>query len=298
LNDKKVVGVVGSVADIFKVIVTNIIALHSSDEVKLVLVYNASIMKDLQWANDLPHVWSGDRKQRYVATNKEEAKTLFSNLDELILEREATLSKDDPRTPTFVVLVLDETLVEDIPFRRHLINTENSIGVTTVFFGKRFNNIPKECVAIIQKDSDICGMYIKNENNNRFINYTADEISDDLIRKIAAQINQIPVKIEKGKASVPDRVTFLDMYRVGNVGALEIMNHWGTNSSDKTLAAPIGLKAGGEAFCLDIHEKYHGCHGLVAGTTGSGKSEFLQAYILSMMINYSPNEVAFVLVDF
>ena len=44
------------------------------------------------------------------------------------------------------------------------------------------------------------GMYIKNENNNRFINYTADEISDDLIRKIAAQINQIPVKIEKGKA--------------------------------------------------------------------------------------------------
>ena len=51
-------------------------------------------------------------------------------------------------------------------------------------------------------------------------------------------------------------------------------------------------------FCLDIHEKYHGCHGLVAGTTGSGKSEFLQTYILSMMINYSPNEVAFVLVDF
>lgn len=298
LKDKKVVGVVGSVADIFKVIVTNIIALHSSDEVKLVLVYNASVMKDLQWANDLPHVWSGDRKQRYVATNKEEAKTLLSNLDGLILEREATLSKDELRTPAFVVLVLDETLVEDIPFRRHLINPENSIGVTTVFFGKRFNSIPKECVAVIQKDSDICGMYIKNENNNRFINYTADEISDDLIRKIAAQINQIPVKTEKGKASIPDRVTFLDMYRVGNVGALEIMNHWGTNSSDKTLAAPIGLKAGGEAFCLDIHEKCHGCHGLVAGTTGSGKSEFLQAYILSMMINYSPNEVAFVLVDF
>lgn len=298
LNDKKVVGVVGAVEDVFKVMVTNIIALHSSDEVKLVLVYNSSVMKELQWANDLPHVWSGDRKQRYVATNKDEAKTLFSNLDELILEREATAAKEAPRTPTYVVLVLDETLVEDIPFKRHLINPDNNLGVTTVFFGKRFNNIPKECVAIIQKDSDICGMYIKNENNNRFINFTADNISDELMHKISAQINQIPVKIEKGKASIPDRVTFLDMYKVGNVGALEIMNRWGTNSSNKTLAAPIGLKAGGEAFCLDIHEKYHGCHGLVAGTTGSGKSEFLQAYILSMMINYSPNEVAFVLVDF
>ena len=55
--------------------------------------------------------------------------------------------------------------------------------------------------------------------------------------------------------------------------------------------------AGGEVFSLDLHEAYHGCHGLVAGTTGSGKSEFLQAFILSLAINYSPKEVAFVLVD-
>ncbi len=298
LKEKKVVGVVGATVDLFKVIVTNLISLHSADEVKLVLVYDTSQLNDLQWANDLPHVWSGDRTQRYVATTKEEAKTLFSNLDEMIQEREATLSKDDPRTPAFVVLVMNESLVEDIPFRRHLINAENHVGVSTVFFGKRFNNIPKECVGIIQKDAEICGMYVKNENNNRFINFVADNISGELIHRISADINKIPVKIEKGKASVPNRVTFLDMYRVGNVEALEIMNHWGTNASDKSLAAPIGLKAGGEAFYLDIHEKYHGCHGLVAGTTGSGKSEFLQAYILSMMINYSPNEVAFVLVDF
>ena len=37
---------------------------------------------------------------------------------------------------------------------------------------------------------------------------------------------------------------------------------------------------------------------VLMGTTGSGKSEFLQAFILSMAINYSPKEVAFVLVDF
>ncbi len=298
LRDKRVIGVVGAVSDVFKVIVTNVITLHSPEEVKLVLVYNSSATKDMQWANDLPHVWSADRRQRYVATSREEAKTLFSSLDEVMLKREATLSKDDQRTPAFVVLVLDETLVEDIPFRRYLTNKENRVGVTTLFFGKRFNSIPKECVAIIQKDSDVCGIYIKNENNNRFISYVADEIDDSLMRDIATQINRIPIKTEKGKASIPDRVTFLDMYKVGNVGALEIMNHWCTNSSDKTLAAPIGLKAGGEVFSLDIHEKYHGCHGLVAGTTGSGKSEFLQAYILSMMINYSPSEVAFVLVDF
>lgn len=44
---------------------------------------------------------------------------------------------------------------------------------------------------------------------------------------------------------------------------------------------------------LDVHEKYHGPHGLVAGTTGSGKSETLQSYILSLAINYSPDDVGF-----
>lgn len=49
---------------------------------------------------------------------------------------------------------------------------------------------------------------------------------------------------------------------------------------------------------LDVHEKYHGPHGLVAGTTGSGKSETLQSYILSLAINYSPDDVGFFIIDY
>ena len=68
------------------------------------------------------------------------------------------------------------------------------------------------------------------------------------------------------------------MYKAGNVQELDIEYHWDNNNSAKSLAAPIGVMAGGDVFSLDIHESYHGCHGLVAGTTGSGKSEFLQAF--------------------
>ena len=49
---------------------------------------------------------------------------------------------------------------------------------------------------------------------------------------------------------------------------------------------------------LDLHEKFHGPHGLIAGMTGSGKSEFIITYILSMCINYSPDDVAFILIDY
>lgn len=64
------------------------------------------------------------------------------------------------------------------------------------------------------------------------------------------------------------------------------------------MAAPLGVKSGNEVIYLDLHERYHGPHGLVAGTTGSGKSEILQTYILSMATLFHPYEVGFVIIDF
>ena len=49
---------------------------------------------------------------------------------------------------------------------------------------------------------------------------------------------------------------------------------------------------------LDLHEKYHGPHGLIAGTTGSGKSELLLTFILSLAVEYSPEDIAFFLIDY
>ncbi|EGD39898.1 FtsK/SpoIIIE family protein, partial [Streptococcus sanguinis SK160] len=39
---------------------------------------------------------------------------------------------------------------------------------------------------------------------------------------------------------------------------------------------------------LNLHEKAHGPYGLIAGTTGSGKSETIQSYILSLAVNFHP----------
>ena len=96
------------------------------------------------------------------------------------------------------------------------------------------------------------------------------------------------------KVGIPERISFLSMYQAGNVHMLEIERRWRESKISRSMAAPIGMKRDGELFYLDIHEKYHGCHGLVAGMTGSGKSEFLQEYILSLMLNYSPDDIAFI----
>lgn len=64
------------------------------------------------------------------------------------------------------------------------------------------------------------------------------------------------------------------------------------------MAVPLGVRSKDDIVYLDLDEKHHGPHGLVAGTTGSGKSEILQSYILNMAIHFSPDEVGFLIIDF
>ena len=88
------------------------------------------------------------------------------------------------------------------------------------------------------------------------------------------------------------------MYDAGRIEQLNILQRWMINDSTKSLQAPIGIDTNGMQIVLDIHEKAHGPHGLIAGSTGSGKSEFIITYILSLAVNYHPNDVAMILIDY
>ena len=62
-----------------------------------------------------------------------------------------------------------------------------------------------------------------------------------------------------------------------------------------TLRAVVGAAAG-EPHALDL--RLHGPHALLGGTTGAGKSELLQTWILAMAAAHSPQRVTFLLVDY
>lgn len=68
--------------------------------------------------------------------------------------------------------------------------------------------------------------------------------------------------------------------------------------SKESLAVPIGCSLLGETIKIDLHEKGHGPHGLIAGMTGSGKSELLLSLLLGLMMTHSPWDLQVVLIDF
>lgn len=301
MHNNHTIGIIGSQKNIRTILnetILNIIALHSYDEVKLVIVSSPKQEHTFESFRNVPHIWSNDKKVRYFSTTPDEVHFIFNIIDESIKVWEGKQDNSDISMPYYIVVVTEPGLVEKEALLRYMNDDDNQVGLTTIFAYGDITRLPKSCKTIIQSDETRTGYYIKNRNANRFIPFTLDTVDANLIHSFASELSRLPIKRDSRSLGIADRISFLQMYKAGNVEELDIESHWDNNNSAKSLAAPIGVIAGGEVFSLDLHEAYHGCHGLVAGTTGSGKSEFLQAFILSLAINYSPKEVAFVLVDF
>ncbi len=81
-----------------------------------------------------------------------------------------------------------------------------------------------------------------------------------------------------------------DVEDLDDAGA--VLSRWAVSSG---LRAQIGAGVDG-TVTVDLRED--GPHGLVAGTTGSGKSELLQSLICSLALNNPPSRMNFLLVDY
>ena len=90
---------------------------------------------------------------------------------------------------------------------------------------------------------------------------------------------------------------FLDLYQVCDVKDLHIKKRWNKHY-ENSLEVPIGIDEEKKILYLDAHASKHGPHGILAGMTGAGKSEWLMTYILSLCITFSCEKVSFVIVDY
>lgn len=91
---------------------------------------------------------------------------------------------------------------------------------------------------------------------------------------------------------------FFSIQNMERVTMHDIYERWHRNDINEGLLAVIGTDKNGEHILLDLNEKKDGPHGLVAGMTGSGKSELIITMLLSIALNYSYEDVNFALIDF
>ena len=99
--------------------------------------------------------------------------------------------------------------------------------------------------------------------------------------------------MDEDEGSIPDALRLVDVAKVDLDNPQSIVARWAAGG--RTTSAVVGASADG-VFSLDL--KHDGPHGLVAGTTGSGKSEFLQTLVASLAVENRPEAINFVLVDY
>lgn len=303
LGKINILGIVGNrekQIDLIRLIITRLSVTHCYDEVKIAMLYGKKEQHIWEFVKWLPHSWSDNRKIRMMADDRDGAYFAISHLKEIYEDR-SNLGRDAKASsylPHYVVFITDYELVSKDAGMRDFIENSADCGFTFVLGYENIGQLPSAAQNIIQLSAEECTIYNKADNSGKMLSFIPDTCEGTDIRKTAEALASVKVGKLSEESMVPERLSFFGLYKAKNIDELVIGRRWNESQSFKTLEAPIGMGAGDEVFSLNIHEKYHGPHGLIAGTTGSGKSEFIQSLILSLAINYHPYDVAFVLIDY
>jgi len=225
-------------------------------------------------------------------------------------------------TLPFLLVVVD--LLGDIPPTSPLADissdgTVNTIlqngpalGAAIIFLAPTAAKIPGDCQALIEVASAgerVVFRYTEvGFNTPRYLG-EADQLTPTEARsKFAARIRRLDLKRSAG-ADLPRSVDLLQMQsileqrRITTVDKLTVQKNWAWSIEPKNaewLSTPIGLVSSRDVRSLVFSAKEggDGVHGMIAGTTGSGKSELLLTLIAGLAVKYDPRIVNFVLVDY
>lgn len=309
LRDERIVGLVGGpdragAREILYTLVAQISAQNCYTDVKLAFSYledqgdNLSNWAFCRW---LPHVWSEDRKNRYVAASHSEASDMFYELMSVIRlrgEQDINDPSKAPFKPWYILVIEDSSILENEPIAKYLLDSKHDYGFTTLLLADQAEDLPNACECVIANTGESLVMYHTRDSKEEAGKIQLDLVGCEALEHFARNLANIEVnEIEVG-GEIPSAITFFEMYGIERLDEFHVEERWKRSRTYENMRALIGQKSGNQPCYLDLHEKYHGPHGLVAGTTGSGKSETLQTYILSLTLNFSPYDVGLFIIDY
>lgn len=300
LQKAKSAGFAGSrIYPVFLQALVQLAACYSFQEMKIVFFYDEKkadergIADCIKW---LPHVWKNGRKLRFLAGNEKEAGEI---LPELMRELQKGSQSERGNNQEFYILAVANL---------ELIHGEGLLGllqeegrenrVCALFLNRDRGKLPGKCQYLIIRDKEkeemIC--YEKDGISKREI--SMETCSLEQTEKYMRRLADFKMKSSGQGEERKEKVSFLDLYSCNQVDELNCYGRWKKNRTADRIRVPVGVGYGGRTVYLDVHEKFHGPHGLVAGTTGSGKSELLQTYLLSLAVSFSPEDINFFIIDY
>lgn len=302
-------------SDVARGLVAQVVAMHSPAEVVIVSMASPNSARQWDWMKWLPHV-GGDHyplEAAPLASTAPACLALVSELADLVATRggEGERRSDGP-TPLPAVLLLVE---DDAPVERSavvaLMEQGRDLGVHVMWSAPTTALIPAAARTFLEVDAiagAATGKVIEAEAVHPIVVEPLDLAGAEWFARRLAPVVDAGASVDSA-SDVPRSVSFLTEVGMGVAQDKDvILDRWRESNSlrpkggavrslkrDNTLRAFVGRSAM-DPLHLDLRTQ--GPHALVGGTTGAGKSEFLQTWVLGMAASHSPQRVTFLFVDY
>ena len=300
------VGYVGPrnlVLEQLQLLVMQLATFHSYHDVQFITILPEEERDQWSWMRWLPHAKLQELNVRGFVYNQRTRDQVLNSLNQILKLRRSQKEEVSHKEstlfhPHYVVLVTDEKLILDHVIMEFFTEDPTELGCSLVFVEDVMSSLSENIQTVINIKDRNTGQLVMEEGVLKETDFRLDHFPADYDKERIARTLAPLNHLQNLKSSIPDSVTFMEMYGVETFEDLQVSSRWKRNAPYKSLAVPIGLRGKDDLVQLNLHEKAHGPHGLIAGTTGSGKSETIQSYILSLAVNFHPHDVAFLLIDY
>ncbi|WP_345571293.1 type VII secretion protein EccCa [Streptomyces plumbiresistens] len=273
-------------------------ALHSPEDLIIVVAAGREALPHWEWTKWLPHVQvpgavDGAGSRRLIDSDSRELENLLATrlTGRPRFHPNAAPLPEEPH----IVVVLDGL---SLPPDSVLANPEGLQGVTVL------EVVPGELTGAGGELSIVVRPEALHLESGHGVVYegTPDVLSYESAEALARQL--APLRMAAGgddDEPLLANLEFTDLLNLGDAASVDTKRTWRPRSLAERLRVPIGLGEDGRPVMLDLKEAAQegmGPHGLCVGATGSGKSELLRTLVLGLAVTHSSETLNFVLADF
>ena len=269
-------------------LVGQLATLCSPADVEMRLLLADDVAPDWTWARWLPHL------RGPVARTAEQRHDLLAELQHLIDQRGAHDRRDQRWNGPWQVLVVDSSAcLGELAALQAVLDTGPRAGITAVCLETDHARLPQSCSSVARTIGETGSRLELRDFTGAGIAVIADQVSAAWSESVARALAPLVDAGADTSTAIPDSCHLLDLCDLSTVDPVRIAERWAR--SDGRAGTLLGVGANGP---VGIDLVRDGPHALIAGTTGSGKSELLQTLVAGLAVNHPPDQLSFVLVDY